>query len=305
MLWTRRLYASRVCNPPISIMRGMLISWLLPEHKARRDNMDKLTSVPPNFDAFFSFPHGKGGYSGTCTYVKSSYAVPVKAEEGITGLLLGTSGMNSSVPKLVYGRDERIGSYPDEDEIKVEGNLDGSGFDMRKLDMEGRSVVLDFGYVVDQKLSTSQEAEHTQCPSFFVIFNLYCPNETNDSRLPYKLNFLRYLQARVDSLIRAGRNVIILGDINVCHRPIDNGEGGIQRQADEHYNHPARRWFDDWVAPKGGMHDVTRECWPERKGMFTCEWPADTLRILHLHFAACRLEYQARRPVSRATRNFN
>jgi len=107
--------------------------------------------------------------------------------------------------------------------------------------------------------------------SFFVIFNLYCPNETNDTRLPYKLNFLHHLQARITHLISLGRNVIVLGDINVCHRPLDNGEGGIQRNAEEHFDHPARKWFDAWVSPRGLMHDVTREAWPERKGMFTCE----------------------------------
>lgn len=104
-----------------------------------------------------------------------------------------------------------------------------------------------------------------------MIFNLYCPNETNDTRLPYKLNFLHHLEARVTALLRQGRNVIVLGDINVCHRPLDNGEGGIQRNAEEHFNHPARKWFDRWVAPNGIMHDVTREAWPERKGMFTCK----------------------------------
>lgn len=108
--------------------------------------------------------------------------------------------------------------------------------------------------------------------SFFVIFNLYCPNETNDTRLPYKLNFLHHLQARITHLISLGRNVIVLGDINVCHRPLDNGEGGIQRNAEEHFDHPARKWFDAWVSPRGRMHDVTREAWPERKGMFTCEY---------------------------------
>lgn len=103
-----------------------------------------------------------------------------------------------------------------------------------------------------------------------MILNLYCPNETNETRRPYKMNFLRYLQARVNNLVAQGRNVIVVGDINVCHRPIDNGEGGIQRNAEEHFDHPARRWFDEWVSPKGIMHDVTREAWPNRKGMFTC-----------------------------------
>jgi AP endonuclease-2 len=115
------------------------------EHKGRRDNMDKPTAVPPHFDAFFSFPHGKGGYSGTCTYVKSSYAVPLKAEEGITGKLLKTPGGNSALSKLVYEDKEMIGAYVGEDEVEVRDNTDGTVFNVKKLDMEGRAVVLDFG----------------------------------------------------------------------------------------------------------------------------------------------------------------
>lgn len=105
--------------------------------------------------------------------------------------------------------------------------------------------------------------------SLFVLFNLYCPNETNDSRLPYKLNYLHTLSARVRRLVAQGRQVIVVGDLNVCAEPIDNGEGGIQRVAEEHYAHPARRWLREWLAV--GMRDVTRERWPGRKGMFTCE----------------------------------
>ncbi len=108
----------------------------------------------------------------------------------------------------------------------------------------------------------------------FVLFNLYCPNETNETRLPYKLNYLYALQSRICHLLSKGRNVIVLGDINVCHRPIDNGEGGIQRNAEEHFDHPARKWFDKWVWDEdrgtGVLHDVTRERYPKRKGMFTC-----------------------------------
>ena len=117
------------------------------EHKGRRDNMDKPTAVPPHFDAFFSFPHGKGGYSGTCTYVKTDYAVPLKAEEGITGRLLKTPGGNSAMSKLVYDEREMVGGYVDEDGLGVEmrDNTDGTVFDVKKLDMEGRAVVLDFG----------------------------------------------------------------------------------------------------------------------------------------------------------------
>lgn len=104
----------------------------------------------------------------------------------------------------------------------------------------------------------------------FVLFNLYSPNETNDSRRPYKMNFLHALQERVKLLMSAGREVIIAGDINIVRAPIDSGEGGIRSSAEQHYEHPARRILEAWCAPKGPMIDVVRESWPDRDDMFTC-----------------------------------
>lgn len=127
------------------------------EHKSRRDQIQKPMAVPDGFDAFFSFPHGKGGYSGTCIYTKTSYAVPLKAEDGITGILLesptstviskgsSVSGNVSSGNKLIYGSEDKIGGYPDEDDVRLDDELNGESFDLKNLDKEGRAVVLDFG----------------------------------------------------------------------------------------------------------------------------------------------------------------
>lgn len=104
----------------------------------------------------------------------------------------------------------------------------------------------------------------------FVLFNLYCPNEGSESRRPYKMNFLRVVEARVRRLVAAGREVIVAGDLNVVSTPMDSLEGGIVSTAEVHYAHPARQWFRDWIAPVGPMIDVVRESWPEREGMFTC-----------------------------------
>jgi AP endonuclease-2 len=83
------------------------------------------------------------------------------------------------------------------------------------------------------------------------------------------MNFLKVLQERVRLLQAAGREVIVLGDINIVRAPIDSGEGGIKTTAAQHYEHPARRILDDWCAPKGPMIDVVRESWPDREDMFT------------------------------------
>jgi AP endonuclease-2 len=103
-------------------------------------------ACPGPYDAFWTFPRSKTGYSGVCTYVDSRICVPIKAEEGITGLLLGD--VKGSTMKPPWTEDERIGGYPDSEELEWLDEIDGSGFEPKRLDMEGRSVVLDFGYVM-------------------------------------------------------------------------------------------------------------------------------------------------------------
>nr|XP_018260915.1 exodeoxyribonuclease III [Kwoniella dejecticola CBS 10117]OBR83073.1 exodeoxyribonuclease III [Kwoniella dejecticola CBS 10117] len=218
------------------------------EHKTPRAKLEKSMAIPGPYDGFWTFPRSKTGYSGVCTYVDSRYCVPLKAEEGISGLLLDDS--KGSTMKPPWTEVERIGHYPEIDEMIWMDEVDGKEFDVKRLDMEGRAVVCDFG--------------------LFVLFNLYSPNETNETRRPYKMNFLQCLQERVKLLQRAGREVIIVGDINIMRAPIDSGEGGIRTSAEQHYEHPARRILDDWCAPKGPMVDVVRESWPDRDDMFTC-----------------------------------
>ena len=84
------------------------------------------------------------------------------------------------------------------------------------------------------------------------------------------MNFLACLQERVKLLMAAGRDVIVAGDLNIMRAPIDSGEGGIRTSAEQHYEHPARVIFNDWIAPRGPMIDVVRESHPDREDMFTC-----------------------------------
>ncbi|WVN86453.1 exodeoxyribonuclease III [Cryptococcus depauperatus CBS 7841] len=217
------------------------------EHKTVRAKLEKSMACPGPYDAFWTFPRSKTGYSGVCTYVDSRCCVPLKAEEGITGLLLEDRASTMRPPWTV---EERIGFYPSPSDIAWIDEVDGQPFNPEKLDKEGRAVVCDFG--------------------LFVLFNLYCPNETNDARRPYKMNFLYALQERVRLLQAAGREVIVVGDINIVRAPIDSGEGPVRSSAAQHYEHPARRTLDDWCFPKGPMIDVVRECWPKRDDMFTC-----------------------------------
>jgi exodeoxyribonuclease-3 len=56
----------------------------------------------------------------------------------------------------------------------------------------------------------------------FVLLNIYFPNgKQNDERLAYKMGFYDATLAYCDQLRAAGRSVVICGDVNTAHRPID------------------------------------------------------------------------------------
>ena len=131
------------------------------EMKSSRQQLERPVAVPDGYDAFFSFPVTKGGYSGVAVYSKRSDAVPLKAEEGLSSRLQ---------PKPPLDQHERVSDrYPDIDDFKLEPNDGGAvPADVMELDNEGRALVLDYG--------------------LFVLVNLYCPAETNDSRIPFKVH---------------------------------------------------------------------------------------------------------------------
>ena len=78
----------------------------------------------------------------------------------------------------------------------------GQGFGISKFDDEGRILRLDF--------------------KDFILFNTYMPNGGRDKkRLDYKLDFYDEFLKYLKTLIKEGENIIITGDINTAHRPID------------------------------------------------------------------------------------
>lgn len=213
------------------------------EMKSSRAALSRDVAIPEKYASFFSFPISKGGYSGVAIYTKTSEVVPLKAEEGLSGKLQ---------PKPPLSVDERISStYPSVDDITAYPDEDGNvpeTFD--ELDSEGRGLVLDFG--------------------LFVLINVYCPNETSDARLSFKMNYHLLLAERVRQLIDEGREVIVVGDMNICATPLDHCDGHLDSVKDVFWDHPARAWFRHWLDPQGPMVDVVRTFWPQRKGMFTC-----------------------------------
>lgn len=77
------------------------------------------------------------------------------------------------------------------------------------------------------------------------------------------------LTERVYAFIAAGREVMLVGDMNVVASVHDHCEGTLVPQ-DRFHAHPARQWFRDLLTPSGPLHDTTRHFHPHREKMYTC-----------------------------------
>ena len=76
------------------------------------------------------------------------------------------------------------------------------GIGIEKYDKEGRVLI----------------TEHEK----FLLYNIYFPNGQKDQvRLKYKLDFYDDLLPIINEQVESGNNVIVAGDWNTAHRPID------------------------------------------------------------------------------------
>jgi len=76
------------------------------------------------------------------------------------------------------------------------------GLGEERFDREGRLIISDHGD--------------------FLLYGAYFPNGGQDlSRVPYKLNFSEALLQHAEGQRRAGRSIVICGDVNTAHEEID------------------------------------------------------------------------------------
>ncbi|KAG0344978.1 Class II abasic (AP) endonuclease, partial [Podila humilis] len=229
----------------------------LQETKITRSKLDSDLALVPGYNSYWSFHRTKSGYSGVVIYVKDHIKL-LAAEEGISGVLSG----NIAPPQPLAGSPQPIsspsgsvlndkppvGGYPamETDDPVVYARL-------QELDNEGRGIVLDFG--------------------FFVLFNLYCPNETDETRLPFKMDYYSLLEARVRELMKEGRQVMVLGDMNVIPTELDHCDPAKWKKesnTSDFTDTPPRRWFNNLLAPQGPLTDLYRVFHKDEQGAFTC-----------------------------------
>ncbi|KAL2065445.1 hypothetical protein VTL71DRAFT_3115 [Oculimacula yallundae] len=223
----------------------------------RKDLQDDMVLVP-GWDVFFSLPKHKKGYSGVAIYTRNSVCAPIRAEEGITGIL---TPPNSTTSFRDLPDDQQIGGYP------TISQLSGCELDATTLDSEGRCVILEF-------------------PAF-VLIGTYCPATRDESRDEFRIGFLNALDARVRNLVAAGKRVFLTGDLNIIREGMDMAsvEETLRKEGmtlEEYFSSPASRRLNQLLVggkvygerdegrEKPVMWDICRAFHPTRAGMFTC-----------------------------------
>uniref|UniRef100_A0A1A7X338 DNA-(apurinic or apyrimidinic site) endonuclease n=2 Tax=Iconisemion striatum TaxID=60296 RepID=A0A1A7X338_9TELE len=227
------------------------------ETKVTRDLLDEKTAIVEGYNSFFSFSRGRSGYSGVATYCKD-IATPLAAEEGLTGLLTNHEGA--------------VGCYGD--------HTDFSNEELQHLDNEGRALIT-------QHKILCQDKEQT-----VTVINVYCPRADPEKpeRKQFKLQFYKLLQCRAEALLKDGSHVIVLGDVNTSHRPIDHCDPD---DIDDFAENPGRKWLNEFLhscnqdddntekehdaesevtdhSPAGKFVDTFRYFHPARTNAFTC-----------------------------------
>ncbi|MEE6517165.1 hypothetical protein FKM82_027181 [Ascaphus truei] len=226
----------------------------LQETKVTRDLLDEPTAIVEGYNSYFCFSRARSGYSGVATFCKSR-TTPWAAEEGLSGLLTNHRGS--------------VGCYGN-----TEGFVDE---ELQSLDQEGRAVL------TQHHILTSEDREET-----LTVINVYCPRADPEKpeRKSYKLRFYRLLQIRAEAILQAGGHVIVLGDVNTSHRPLDHCDPTDLEVFEEN---PGRQWLnqflgepvasgvgdpDSAVTPgresSGRFLDSFRYFHPAQKNAFTC-----------------------------------
>lgn len=121
------------------------------------------------------------------------------------------------------------------------------GLGNEKFDQEGRTIVAEFGDLV--------------------LFGIYFPNgKASQERLDFKLDFYEEFRHRALAELDKGKKVLICGDVNTAHHPIDlarpkdnvNVSGFLPIERD---------WMDRFE--EEGFHDTFRVFHPEKADEYT------------------------------------
>ena len=99
------------------------------------------------------------------------------------------------------------------------------------------------------------------------VVSAYFPNsQENGKRLAYKLAFCGRMEAYCGELRSGGRQVLLMGDYNIAHQPIDLARPKANEK-NAGYLPEERAWISRWLGL--GWRDVFRDRHPDLIGAYT------------------------------------
>lgn len=142
------------------------------------------------------------------------------------------------------------------------------------FDVEGRVIAVRFGELV--------------------VVSAYFPNSQDaGKRLDYKLGFCAAMEAYLARLRGKGREIVLLGDYNIAHQPIDLARPKAN-EGNPGYLPEERAWFGRFL--ELGYRDVYREMNPDQTDCYT--WWSYRLRARERNIG-WRIDYSTTTPALR------
>jgi exodeoxyribonuclease-3 len=115
------------------------------------------------------------------------------------------------------------------------------GMDIERYDSEGRSIRLDFGDIT--------------------LINTYFPSgSSGDDRQAFKMEFLADYNEYIAKLKEERPNLVVCGDYNICHRPIDI-HNPISNKNSSGFLPEEREWMEQFL--NNGFIDTFRHLNPD------------------------------------------
>ena len=173
------------------------------ELKLQQSDINKNLANLPNYKSFISIPISKKGYSGVSLFIKNSNNYKIlKVENGITGFLTIKGSKNTYRKEWLYKENDEsccsIGGYTDN---IIDWKIGQS------IDSNGRCIIVELSINL-------------------IIIVTYCPANSSNNEIEEisRCLFIETLFQRVKNLEKMGKNVIIMGDINISPSLIDRDD---------------------------------------------------------------------------------
>lgn len=101
----------------------------------------------------------------------------------------------------------------------------------------------------------------------FALINCYFPNSQSEGkRLDYKIRFNEAIHAKCNELVEDGINVLLCGDLNVAHKPIDL-KNPKTNEKNPGYLPEERQWMTSFL--DDGYIDTFRHFHPDEEGHYS------------------------------------